>query len=531
MPTSFFHEIVDAVGNRTHRHGMVKPIFAIIFAIILVVGYFFVADTDDDAVFRVGVSQCSTTEWRTKMNNEMLRQAKFLGNMELTFRSARDNSEVQNAQVDSFIREGIDLLIIAPNQKEELDAAIERAKSAGIKVVVVDRHCSTNAYDAFVGPDNYLIGTLAGAYIARQMHGKGKILEVYGLRGSSAAEDRHRGFADVIKEYPEIKIIAQAEGKWFAPEAKRAVEHLPYTLEEPDLVYSHNDRMIPGVQEALADRGFTPVYVGTDGVPGEGNGLDMVSRGLIKATVINPSGGDKIVLVADSLLKGYTTQRTTILTTGVVDSVNVILTANAEKLVESREAAIEHLNQQAERQRQIARQQKRAVVAGGVIVVILVLVILLMAFFNRSQRAIYHELREQANRLARQKETLDEQRKQMILLNARDEIAPDPPFAEQVKAVIEAHLADPALDVDALADALHMSRSMLFRRMKEACISSPAALIRYTRLTRAEEMLTETDHTIAQVAKATGFTSETAFSRAYNEFFGVSPRKRYRNAL
>ena len=119
-------------------------------------------------IYHVGVSQCSDDAWRTKMNEEMENELIFHPELQLSIRQANDNSQLQCLQIDSFIAEGVDLLIVSPNEAEEVKPAVSRAFDAGIPVIVADRQVTGEKYTAFIGGDNYAVGINMANWLAEQ---------------------------------------------------------------------------------------------------------------------------------------------------------------------------------------------------------------------------------------------------------------------------------------------------------------------------------------------------------------------------
>ena len=148
----------------------------------------------------IGVSQCSEDIWREKQNAELRMRAYFQDNVELRFAAAYDSDERQVQQIDSLVATGIDLLIVAPNQVATISPAIDRAYDKGIPVIVFERKTSSQKYTAFISADNYEMGRVIGEYIIARLRGKGNVLEIKGLEGSSPAIERHNGFMDAITE-------------------------------------------------------------------------------------------------------------------------------------------------------------------------------------------------------------------------------------------------------------------------------------------------------------------------------------------
>ena len=116
----------------------------------------------------IGVSQCSDDPWRSSMNNEILREASFYPDLQIKIKTAFDSNQKQISDIESFIDEHVDLLVVAPNEAVPLTPVIERAMKEGIPVILVDRKISTGHYTAFVGADNYQIGKEVGEYVVNR---------------------------------------------------------------------------------------------------------------------------------------------------------------------------------------------------------------------------------------------------------------------------------------------------------------------------------------------------------------------------
>ena len=201
----------------------------------------------------IGVSQCSEDIWREKQNAELRMGAYCQGNVELRFAVAYDSDERQVQQIDSLVATGIDLLIVAPNQVQTISPAIDRAYDSGIPVIVFERKTNSQKYTAFISADNYEMGRVMGEYIATRLHGQGQVMELMGLKGSSPAIERHNGFMDGLKSFPDIKVVATLQGDWTEESAVKATEQ--WLSENPttavDFVFGQNDRMAMGAKRAM----------------------------------------------------------------------------------------------------------------------------------------------------------------------------------------------------------------------------------------------------------------------------------------
>ena len=205
-----------------------------------------------DKKFVIGISQCSEDIWREKQNAEMRMAAYFHDNVELRFAAAFDSDERQVQQIDSLVATGIDLLIVAPNQVATISPAIDRAYDHGLPVIVFERKTSSQKYSAFISADNYEMGRTMGEHIAQQLSGHGRVLEVMGLRGSSPAIDRHKGFTDALSNYPGIQLLSTLQGDWTEESGYEAVKQfLTTSAANVDFVFAQNDRMAMGARRAM----------------------------------------------------------------------------------------------------------------------------------------------------------------------------------------------------------------------------------------------------------------------------------------
>ena len=202
-----------------------------------------VACSRREARFRIGVSQCSEDEWRRQMNSEILREAHFYEDVEVDIRTAVDDNDRQAKDIRELIAEGVDLLIVAPNEATPITPVVEEAYNRGIPVIVVDRKILSDKYTAYVGADNYEIGKAVGEYVANVLHGQGDVVEISGLVGSTPAVDRHQGFVKAISAYPGIRLLAVEDGAWLQLKAGEKMDTLLSRFPHIDLVYAQNDRM------------------------------------------------------------------------------------------------------------------------------------------------------------------------------------------------------------------------------------------------------------------------------------------------
>lgn len=283
----------------------------------------------------IGVSQCSEDVWRDKLNDE-LKMGEYLNDsLIVKLASSNDDNVLQNKQVNQFIDEGVDLLIVSPNQLSAISKSVERAYDKGIPVILYDRKTNSDKYTAFIGCDNYTIGKSMGTFIAQQLRGKGRIVEISGLEGSSPALERHRGFMDAIKPYPGLQVVASEEGNWKEEGGIQAMKRILKQTQDFDYVFAHNDFLAWGAYVAARQmrvkRNYK--YTGVDGMATEGGGLELVRDGIFEASYLYPTKGDEVIALAMKILKHQPYERDNYLSTSIITQANAALT-----LMEARDA-------------------------------------------------------------------------------------------------------------------------------------------------------------------------------------------------
>lgn len=283
----------------------------------------------------IGVSQCSEDIWRDKLNDE-LKMGEYLNDsLIVKLASSNDDNVLQNKQINQFVDEGVDLLIVSPNQLSAISKAVERAYDKGIPVILYDRKTNSDKYTAFIGFDNYTIGKSMGTFIAQQLQGKGRIVEISGLEGSSPALERHRGFMDAIKPYPGLQVVASEGGNWKEEGGIQAMKRILKQTQDFDYVFAHNDRLAWGAYVAARQmrvkRNYK--YTGVDGMATEGGGLELVRDGIFEASYLYPTKGDEVIALAMKILKHQPYERDNYLSTSIITQANAALT-----LMEARDA-------------------------------------------------------------------------------------------------------------------------------------------------------------------------------------------------
>lgn len=285
----------------------------------------------------VGVSQCSEDVWREKLNEELRIAALYYNDVDLRISSANDDVQMQTEQINKFVDEGVDLLIVAPGQVS-ISPAIDRAYEKGIPVIIFDRRTRSDKYTAYIGADNNEIGSSMGEYLAGTLTDGGRILELSGLSTSSPAIERSNGFDSVVQCRPGISIVEHLSADWTEQGAFRTVDSLLSELHnEFDCVFAHNDRMAMGARRAAEKHGLNLEHIkfcGIDAMPQKGGGMELVDNGTLFASYTYPTRGDEVMLLAMNILEGKKYNRENQLSSALVtrDNARVLLMQNDETM-------------------------------------------------------------------------------------------------------------------------------------------------------------------------------------------------------
>lgn len=255
-----------------------------------------------EKVYKIGVSQCSQDDWRAKMNEEIYREMMYHEDAIVEIRSADDCNEKQIADIKYFVENGFDIVIIAPNEAEALTPKVKEVYESGIPVIIFDRNIVGDTYTVRLSVDNEELGRSAAAYAYHLFRKGANVLEIYGLEGSTPADERHKGFAEVLVQNGG-EILASVPGNWNEEDAVRVTDSLLSIYDNVDLIYAHNDRMAIGASTVAKKLGREEVkIIGIDAAPEVG--IKAVAEGIIDATFLYPTDGYLLIQTALAVLKG-----------------------------------------------------------------------------------------------------------------------------------------------------------------------------------------------------------------------------------
>lgn len=269
----------------------------------------------------IGLSQCVLDDaWRQSMLRELQIALSDYDDLELIVTDAGNDSELQIRQITDLIDKKVDILIISPVSPGPITEIAEKAYLSGIPTIITDRKILSDNYTAFIGGDNYSIGTEAGVYASTFIKDNARILEVWGLPETSPAQDRHDGFVKVLGEKGISVKLDTLHGDWLYSETLQRMKSLNIP-NGYDLVFCHNDMMAIAVGEYLQNTGYAdcerPVIMGADAVYGAG--LDAVADGRIDVSFLYPTCSKEIVRTCIDILNGKDVPKETVLPTSAVN--------------------------------------------------------------------------------------------------------------------------------------------------------------------------------------------------------------------
>lgn len=266
--------------------------------------------------YKIGVSQCVGGRWREKANNEMLSAQHLYDNdVKVIIKNADNNNERQCLQIDSLVDEGVDLLVVSPNDYHALDRSLQRARKKNIPIVFFDRITAMKDYAAYIGGDNVEAGRMMGEYAAMLCRDsvvtdgrRPVVLEMTGPLEISPATQRHAGFSNAVSQNPDID-YRHVPSQWSYDDCKRIMRQWIKDGKDVDIVFCHSDLAAMGAYDAAKElhKERDIRFLGIDGLPGEG--IDAVQQGRLSASYIYPTHGEEVIALALRILEGKPYER------------------------------------------------------------------------------------------------------------------------------------------------------------------------------------------------------------------------------
>jgi ABC-type sugar transport system substrate-binding protein len=248
------------------------------------------------------------SEWRTA-NSESVKGAAAALGVELRFSNAQQKQENQIQAIRSLIAQQVDVIGVAPLVETGWDDVFKEAKDAGIPIILVDRRADVpaNLYVTLMGSDFLEEGRKAARIMVQLTAGKANIVELQGTRGSAPANDRFAGFREILKDYPEMKIIDTEDGNFTVAKGKEVMEaFLKKHGKNITALFAHNDDMALGAIKAIEEYGLRPgVDIKIVSIDAARGAFEAMIAGKLNATVeCNPLLGPEFLELALKVVNG-----------------------------------------------------------------------------------------------------------------------------------------------------------------------------------------------------------------------------------
>jgi len=216
---------------------------------------------------------------------------------------AKGQTSLLIRQINHFIDSKVDLIIIGTNDEKAVVPVISKAHKSKIPIIILDRGIQGEDYTTFIHSDNIKIGSMAAAYIASSLNGKGKVLLFEGLQKADVTKLRTQGFMEEMRHHKGITVIKRT-GNYLRKDALFEMEKLILSGVKIDAIFSESDSMLSGARSALVHYGFDPSKLITVGCDYTSEARKAILDGTQTGSVLFPLGGDKSIDIAYQIFKG-----------------------------------------------------------------------------------------------------------------------------------------------------------------------------------------------------------------------------------
>ncbi len=312
------------------------------------------SDTKDGRAISIGFSQSvGNDNWRMSMNHTMEVEASLHPEVNLTIYNANKSAKKQIYNIEKFITDKVDVIIVSPYESDSIVPAIEKAKYNGIPVIIIDRKANTSNYTAYLGADNTEVGRLAGKYITSISNQNINIVEIYGDLKISPGFERSIGFNQIVKQFPGIKVFPIESDDFGHP--KPNFVNLLDSLPKIDYVFAFNDEIAYNAWKIAKTKGLENKikFIGVDGLNGPFGGIQLVQDGILKATVLYPTGGSEAIKLALKIANKEIVPKNNVLNTVLINSLNADIMSNQFDKITIQQSDIE------EQQNVIKKQEQK----------------------------------------------------------------------------------------------------------------------------------------------------------------------------
>lgn len=343
--------------------------------------------------YKIGFSQCiSTDDWRKSMDHEMKVEASLNAEIDLTIFQANGDIELQKSQIEFMLSNGFDVIIVSPLSPEPLVPIIEKAYDKGIPVIIVDRKIKSQKFTAYIGANNIDVGRNAANYIASQNEKKINVLEIKGSDDSSPVIERHAGFNQIVSNESNITVCYSIKDEDVNRRIPQILDSL--NVKPINYVYAFNDEIAYNTWKIAKSKGVekTIKFIGVDGLNGDNNGIQLVQKGILSASILYPTGGDEAIKIAMKILRKEDVPKNNILSTTIIDHRNAEIMKNQYDKIQKHQNDIEVQQNKIKKQEEtyITQSKTLKLVLGLLIIsfILITVVIYSLSLIRRKKRQL-----------------------------------------------------------------------------------------------------------------------------------------------
>ena len=308
---------------------MIRSIFFILLLSFVLIQSSCNSSDKDNREISIGFSQSIDHDiWRKSMDHDMEVEAALHPEVKLTIYNANRQEKKQIQDIEKFIDDKVDVIIVSPFESDSIIPVIEKANAIGIPVIIVDRKVNTSNYTAYIGADNVEVGRIAGRHVVSLSKGKANVIQIKGASYASPGLERSMGFSQITSQYTGIKVVNIDAQKDELP--KDAFEKVLESFPDINYVYAYND--VIAYQAWKAAKGKIPKnrikFIGIDGINGPNGGIQLVKDRVLDATILYPTGGSEAIKLALKIANKEIVPKNNKLNTTLIDSLNADIMSN-----------------------------------------------------------------------------------------------------------------------------------------------------------------------------------------------------------
>ncbi len=456
--------------------------------------------------FVVGVSLQRGGIRNKQLMLELEREALIYGDIELRSANAQNSSKQQMSQIEQFVREGVDLIIVIPNDADSIALSIDYAAKHSVPTVLVDRLTKSSKYTASVTTNNYDIGVAAANYIGETLGGKGSVMEIYEIGAISSNIEMSRGFNSQMVEYPNVQITTLKEGDMMS-----VVDSLLRGGGQYDFVFAQSDVLAHSAYLAAERLGVEKSirFIGVGGFIGERQGLQLLSQGVLEATFRSTTTGSVVMKSAHNILTGANVRRDKSRPATMITKESAEIAMIQGKQAIMLDNRISNYKESLKSSTTHGSTLRHSVVAVTAIAIVMLILSTLYLYYRKKRAPLKFEISEEVETVESDDRYSTQERE----------------FLTIFMAMIESNLANSEFGVESMYKQMGLSRGRFFQQVKSLTDMSPNEILRERRLKRGDELLRNSTKTVAEIAYDVGFSTPSYFSKCYKEHFGVAPNE------